>query len=168
MAGAILLILLGALGYRLLSANTISPLPSDIRQSLTFSPLVVPKDSKTYETTSYKYGTVEDSTPILSFLITSETSTVSVSEYVQPSEFTEIPEYKTQFLSNVIKQYATVQTSNGTLYLGRGVKQNNRQLAVMLEHGLVMFLTPIDSSRELDERAWRSIGETLEIEKIQN
>jgi hypothetical protein len=41
-------------------------------------------------------------------------------------------------------------------------KQNNKQLAVLLERGLIIFMTP---SRELDDATWRQIGDSLEIQK---
>lgn len=159
--------LAGALGYRLLTSSApISSMPGQVRDELTFSPMVIPSSSESFTATSYKFAAVEDGTEILTFVITTNKGPVTVTEYVQPTEFTEIPEYKTQFLSNVIKQYATVQTSNGALYLGRGAKEkNDRQLAIMLERGLVIFMTPQDATKELDEAAWRQVGDALELEK---
>lgn len=162
------MMLVGAIGYQLMSSAPTSSMPLTVRDELTFSPLVIPNDSERFTASSYKFATVEDGTKLLTFIISGQDVTVTVTEYVQPPEFSEIPEYKTQFLSNVIKQNATVQTANGTMYLGRGVKENDRQLAVMLERGLVIFLTPQDASRELSEATWRELGETLEIEKIRN
>ncbi len=90
-------------------------------------------------------------------------NTVTVSEYSQPPEFTEIPEYKNRFLSNVINQYDTVQTSNGTIYLGRATKQDKKQLALMIERGLLVFMSP---DKDLANAQWRSIGDQFEIQKI--
>lgn len=167
--GAVLLIIVGAFGYQLLSLTPVSTLPSDIRQKLEFSPLVIPKTADGYEASSYKYSTAEDGTAILSYYITTANhGTVAITQSLQPPAFDEIPDYKSLFLTNTIKQYATVQTSNGTIYLGRAAKQNDRQIAIMLERGLIIFLNPLDAKKELDSQTWRGIGEALEIEKTRN
>lgn len=166
--GAVLLIAAGAFGYRFMSSTAVSSLPANIRQNLAFSPLVIPKTADEYKASSYKYSTAEDGTDILSYYITTNNDgTVAITQSVQPPAFEEIPDYKSQFLTNTMKQYATVQTSSGTIYLGRAAKQNNRQIAIMLERGLIIFLNPLNASDELDEKAWRGIGEALEIEKTQ-
>lgn len=151
-------------GYWYISRD-ISPLPKSIRSRLTFSPFVIPKSVKTITTTDYKFDTVEDKERILSFKIHQNNNTVTVSEYTQPAEFSEIPEYKDRFLSNVIKQYATVQTSNGTIYLGRLSRQGDKQLAIMIEKGLLVFLSP---DADLTEAQWRNLGDQLEVQKVTN
>ena len=157
-----LAILAGAYWY---ISRDVSPIPAPIRSQLTFSPFVVPKNSHSYATSDYTFNTVENNERILSYIIQLNPGSVTVSEYVQPAAFSEIPEYKDRFLSNVIKQYATVQTSNGTIYLGRLSKQNDRQLAIMIEKGLLVFLSP---NKDLDEVQWRKIGDQLEVQKITN
>jgi hypothetical protein len=140
-----------------------NPIPTDIQAQLTFSPLVIPKGTDNFETSEYKFATVENGLEILSFIITTPTASVSVSEYPQPIEFIEIPEYKDRFLTNAINQYSVVPSSNGSIYLGRAVKQDNRQLAIMIERGLLVFMNP---DKELSEAEWRSIGDQLEIQKV--
>lgn len=141
----------------------LNPIPKSLRNELTFSPLVIPLTNRTYTTSDYKFGSAEDSVQLLTYIIhTPEHAEVAVTEYTQPQEFTEIPEYKDRFLSNVANQYATVQSATGTIYLGRMPKQNNKQLAILLERGLILFMTP---SRELDDATWRQIGDSLEIQK---
>jgi hypothetical protein len=162
--GSSLLVAIMTGGYWYITRD-ISPLPKAIRSELTFSPLVMPKTSKTFTTSDYKFDTVENNERILSYNIHFNDTTVTVSEYTQPSEFSEIAEYKDRFLSNVIKQYATVQTSNGTLYLGRLSKQNDKQLAIMIEKGLLVFLSP---SKDVDEAQWRNLGDQLEVQKVTN
>lgn len=143
-----------------------NPIPSDMRPNLTFSPFVIPANSKTYATANYKFSTVENATQLLSFnALLPGGASVAVSEYTQPPQFAEISEYKDRFLTNVAQQYANVQTANGTIYLGRLTKQNNNQLGVMIEKGLLVFLNP---DKELQEAQWRSLGDQLELQKIKD
>lgn len=135
-------------------------LPSGVSQNLTFSPLVAVSNSK-QSVRNYHLSKTEDGTQTLTYLIAIAGSTVTVTEYTQPSQFTDIPNYKEQFLSNVINQYATVPTANGVIYLGRADKQNNHQIGVMLEKGLLLFLNP---SNELSEQTWRAIGNSMRVE----
>lgn len=158
---ALTLITVGAAGFWY-ATRTPSPIPSEISSKLTFSPLVIPKNTEDYSTADYKFDTAEGKVQILSYLIHLKSGTVTISEYIQPSEFVEIPEYKDRFLTNIIKQYATIQTANGAIYLGRAVKQDNKQLAVMVERGLLVFMSP---SEELTENQWRGIGDQFEIQK---
>ncbi len=146
------------------SAASPSPLPASIQADLTFSPFVIPRSAAHYSSTDFKFSTAENKVQILSYLIHTENhGVISISEYAQPPEFTEVPEYKDRFLTNVSKQYATVQTANGTIYLGRLARQNDKQLGVMLEKGLLVFLSP---ARELDQAAWRNLGDQLEVQKV--
>lgn len=139
-----------------------SPLPEQIQKQLTFSPFILPNNIKNYSTTDYKFSTAEDKVQILSYIINTKDNSITLSEYSQPPQFSEITEYKDQFLTNVAKQYDTVSTSSGTIYLGRAVKQNNRQLAVMIERGLLVFMSP---EKSLDSAQWRNLGDQLEIQK---
>lgn len=141
-------------------------IPVDIRNELAFSPFVLPVDSKQYKATDYTLSDAEGNVQLFSYVITSEDAQVTISEYPQPPQFTDIPEFKDRFLSNVIKQYGTVQTANGTVYLGRQEKQGNKQLAIMIERGLIVLMNP--NKKELTDQQWRVIGEQLEIQKIQN
>jgi hypothetical protein len=138
-------------------------IPAPIRQDLTFSPLVVTLDNRDYKATSYKLSQVEGGIQLLSFVVHFENKAVTVSEYAQPPEFVEITEYKERFLNNIIKQYATVQTANGTIYLGKQTKQGNKQLGIMLERGLVILFNP---GAELTQAEWRRFGEQFDIQKI--
>jgi hypothetical protein len=167
----LLLIILALLGYgcydayRYLTRDT-NPIPSQMRSELNFSPFILSTDLKQYTTTDYKFSTAEGKVQILSYVLrTADGTAISVSEYPQPSEFTDIPEYKDRFLTNVIKQYANVQTANGTIYLGRLPKQENRQLGIVLERGLIVFLSP---DKELGEAQWHQLGDSLEIQKVSN
>lgn len=153
----------GAFGlYTTLNRDT-NPIPVALRTSLEFSPLVIPTTVNTIITSDYKYSPTENpDVSVLSFILQTQDQSITVSEYVQSPEFTDIPEYKNQFLTNVIQQYDTVQTANGTIYLGRLEKQSNEQLAVMLENGLVIFMKP-DS--DIDATLWRRIGDQLVVQK---
>jgi hypothetical protein len=167
--GALLLIVLGLIGtggyygYKYVTRDT-NPIPIPLRSELTFSPFVIPEKVQSYTVSDYKFNTAENKVQILTYVVHAQDGiNVSVSEYQQPSEFTDIPEYKDRFLSNIIKQYATVQTASGNIYLGRLPKQDNRQLGVMLERGLLVFLNP---DKELSETQWHQIGDVLEIQKV--
>jgi hypothetical protein len=155
-AGALLLIGIGSLITYTITRPK-NALPASVSQQLTFSPFVATSNSK--QTVSrYQVSKVENGTQTLTYHIATSGSDVTVTQYVQPSQFTDIPNYKEQFLSNIINQYATVQTSSGVIYLGRADKQNNHQIGVMLEKGLLLFLNPTE---ELSEEQWRSIGNSL-------
>lgn len=140
-------------------------IPASIRQELTFSPFIVTLDNENYTATEYKLSEVETGVELLSFIVTFNDKKVTVSEYVQPPQFTEIPEFKQRFLDNAIKQYATVQTANGTIYLGKQIKQNDRQLGIMLERGLIVMFNP---EQELSQAEWRRLGDQFDIQKISN
>lgn len=150
--------------YRYLERQA-ARIPASIRQDLTFSPFIVTLDNKAYKATDYKLAEVEEGVQLLSFVVHFEGKSVIVSEYMQPPQFTEIPEFKQRFLDNVIKQYATVQSVNGTIYLGKQVKQNDKQLAIMLERGLIVMFNP---EKELTQAEWRRLGDQFDIQKISN
>lgn len=140
-------------------------IPTTIRQDLTFSPFVVTLDNENYSATEYKLAEVEEGVQLFSFIVHFEGKSVTVSEYIQPPQFTEIPEFKQRFLDNAIRQYATVQTANGTIYLGKQVKQNDRQLGIMLERGLIVMFNP---EQELTQAEWRRLGDQFDVQKISN
>lgn len=137
--------------------------PAPIREDLTFSPLIVTLDNKSYKATDYKLSEEDGGVQLFSFIVHFENKKVTVSEYPQPPQFSEIPEFRQRFLDNVIKQYATVQTANGPIHLGKQPKQNDKQLGVMLERGLVVLFNP-DS--ELSQAEWRRFGEQFDIQRI--
>jgi hypothetical protein len=139
--------------------------PASIREELVFSPFIVTLDNNAYEATDYKLSEVDKGVQLLSFVVRFDNKSVTVSEYVQPPEFTEIPEFRQRFLDNAIKQYATVQTANGTIYLGKQVRQNDRQLGIMLERGLIVMFNP---EQELTQAEWRRLGDQFDIQKISN
>ncbi len=152
----------GAAGYYFATRDT-NPLPQDVRAKLDFTPLILQTDSKDFTASQYKINTVEDGTKILTYVVSGGNDIkVTVSEYVQPTQFTDIPEYKDRFLSGVAQQYDTVPTSTGIVYLGRMAKQNNAQLAVMIENGLLVLMNP---SKELNSDQWRSIVEQFKLQK---
>jgi hypothetical protein len=151
--------------YKYATRDT-DPIPSGLRAQLTFSPLVLQQKAKYFTADAYKFSSAEGNVQILSYLIhPQDQSTISVSEYVQPSEFTDIPEYKDRFLTNVAQQYTTVETSNGTIFLGRLSRQHNEQLGIMIEHGLLIFMNP---NKELSAATWRNLGDQLQVQKIIN
>jgi predicted restriction endonuclease len=158
----LILIIGGICGYFYLTSNA-SPIPEKIVKQLTFSPFIIPNGTNGYTTTSYKFQTVENNLQVLSYSIHLNGNTVSMSEQPQPSEFVEISGYQDQFLSNVAEQYDTVQTSNGVIYLGHLARQNNKQLGVMLESGLLVLMSP---SRALNSTQWRMLGEQFVLQKI--
>lgn len=140
-------------------------IPVSVRNELGFSPFVVTLDNKEFKATNYKLSEVENGVQLFSYVVHFDGKSVTVSEYVQPPQFEEITEYKQRFLDNVIKQYATIQTSNGTIYLGKQQKQNNRQLGIMLERGLIVMFNP---EQDLSQSEWRKLGEQFDIQKISN
>jgi len=139
-----------------------NPIPKDLRTNLSFSPLVIPLDSIQINSRDYELSKAEDGAQILSYNLEVKNYEVIVSEYVQPPEFTDITGYRDRFLTNVIAQHATVQTANGTIYLGTLSQSNGEQIGVMIEKGLMVFMRP---SAELDEMTWRFIGDRFVIVK---
>ena len=151
--------------YSYLNKDT-NPIPSTLRKNLSFSPLVIQPGTKGYTTSDYRLTKTDNSIDILSYTIQTATGpTIQLSEYPQPQEFADIPEYKDRFLTNVAQQYSTVATSGGTIYLGKLAKQNNKQLGVMLEKGLIVFMKP---DKDVTPEQWRVLGDQLVIQKINN
>jgi hypothetical protein len=141
-----------------------SPEPTPTWQSeLDFSPFLIGKNKSGYTASDYKVAPSEEDVKVLSYVITTPRTVVTVSEYPQPPQFNDIPEYKDRFLNNIASQYKTIQTASGVIYIGKMVKQNDRQLGVMLEKGLIVFMNP---EQELTDQQWRQIGDLLEIKKI--
>jgi hypothetical protein len=140
-------------------------IPVTIRRDLTFSPFIVTLDNDKYKATDYKLADIDKDVQLLSFIVHMEGKSVTVSEYPQPPQFTEIPEFKQRFLDNTIRQYASVQTANGTIYLGKQVKQDNKQLGIMLERGLIVLFNP---KQELSQAEWRRLGDQFDIQRITN
>lgn len=159
-AGVVLFI---ALWVWLYANRDRNPIPTDIRPTLVFSPVIIPLEDDVFTTKDYGLTRAENNDQILTYTIVSEGNEVIVSQYTQPLEFIEIPEYKDRFLTNVVQQNEVVQTANGAIYLGQLSKQNNAQLGVMLENGLIVFMRP---NQPLDAAEWRRIGENLQVQKI--
>lgn len=159
--GAALLIVAGIAIGKLLPFGTANPLPESIQSTIDFSVFVVKPDSEDYSMTSIKADTAEDSTKILSYIIEAPFGNVTVSEYPQPAQFSEIPDFKDKFLNDVMQQTSTVTTTNGPVVIGRMAKQEvNKQIAVLLEKGLVVFFTP---EKTLSDEEWRKLADNLVI-----
>jgi hypothetical protein len=139
-----------------------NPVPSSISAQVDFTPLVIPANNEMLKTTDYKVSTVEDGTQLLSYVLSIDDATVTISEYTQPSQFDDVPDFKDKFLENVIQKTTSVSTASGTIILGQQAKQQNKQLAIMLERGLVVFMNP---SKTLEQKQWRTIGDALEVIK---
>jgi hypothetical protein len=139
-------------------------MPSSVSSQLEFSPLVIPAIVKRPTTSDYKIGKIEEDT-VLSYVIHIDNASVTVSEYQQPSQFSDVPDFKDKFLENVIQKTSSVSTASGTIILGQQAKQKNKQMALMLERGLVIFMNP---SKTLEEKQWRLIGDALDVVKTTN
>ena len=162
--GLCLIAIVATLNYQHLQRQA-ARLPVGVRNELTFSPFLITLDNRDYTVTSYKLSEVEKGVQLLTYIVHIEGKSITVSEYVQPPQFTDIPEYKERFLDNVIKRINTVQTANGTIYLGKQVKQNDKQLGIMLERGLIVLFNP---EKELTQAEWRRLGDQFDIQKISN
>lgn len=163
LAVALILLVGGLVGYRYASREQ-SPLPPAVEQQLSFSPLILSGESDDLSASEYVLEQTEEDTTLLAYRITRDDATINVSQYPQPLQFTEIPEYRERFLTSIVKQTETVQTATGVVYLGRGTL-NNKQIAVMLERGLIVLFSP---SKDLDAQSWRTIVEQLDIYRISN
>lgn len=160
--GAIVLIVTGiAIGKLLTYGNTTNPLPESIKKDIDFSAFVIKPGSENYHMSSIKAASAEDGTKTLSYIIDAPFGSVTLNEYPQPAQFNEIPELKNKFLSDVIQQTSTVSTTNGALSVGRMAKQQtDKQIAVLLEKGLVVFFNP---EKNLTDDEWRKIVDNLVI-----
>ncbi len=142
-----------------------NPVPASVSKQLDFTPLIVPSNLDTIKTTDYKVSTVEDGTQLLTYIIHIADATVTVSEYTQPSQFSDVPDFQDKFLENVIQKTTSISTASGTIILGQQAKQQNKQLAIMLERGLVVLMNP---SKTLEQKQWRTIGDALDVIKPSN
>ena len=158
MAVVVALTVLSAwLAFRTLQPTYNGPIPQAISSQLDFTPFVVRADAAGYKQTSFKYAPVEGDTKILSYVITLPNNTsVIASEYPQPPQFNEIPDYKAKFLEN--KSEDTVLTDNGIIYLSHPEKQKETQIGLMLEKGLIIFFNPANN---LTASEWRDLGNSL-------
>jgi hypothetical protein len=138
------------------------PIPT-WQSELNFSPFLISKNKGGYTESDHKVSTSEEGEKILSYIVTTPQTKVTLSEYPQPPQFNDIPEYRDRFLNNIASQYKTVQSASGVIYLGKMVKQDGRQLGIMLERGLIVFMNP---EHELSDTQWRQLGDLLEIRKI--
>lgn len=133
------------------------------QSELNFSPFLISNNASGYTESDHKVSVSEEEVKILSYVVTTPQTTVTISEYPQPPQFNDIPEYRDRFLNNIASQYKTVQTASGVIYVGKMVKQGDKPLGVMLERGLIVFMNP---ARELSDTEWRELGDLLEIKKI--
>ena len=163
--GILAVILLVGLGFWLahILTPTTNPLPADITNRINFSPLVITPSSSSPKVDNYKLNTAEDGVLLLSYIIHLDDSrSVTISEYPQPSQFSDVPDFKDKFLENVIQKTTSVSSASGTIVLGKMAKQQNKPMAVMLENGLVTFLVP---TTDISENDWRHIGDSLALLK---
>lgn len=158
---AVLALIIAALASFLFFKHTSLPLPADVESKLTFSPFVPANGNKRISISGSTVTKLENGTQLLTYTLRMDDTAITVTQSVQPTQFTDIPQYKEQFLSNIINQYASFQTSNGTIYLGRVVKQNNKQVGIIVERGLLVFLNP---NQDLSESQWRTIGDALAVQ----
>lgn len=150
----------GYFGYKFFTRSA-NPIPSSISSKLTFSPLVIPKNDQQYTTDRYNFFTPEGQTPTLTYNIHLRNgTTIVVSQYTQPSEFNEIPDYKSHFIAGIFKQANDLSTSNGTLYTGQSSKLN-AQLGIMIEKGLIVFMFP---NQSIDDATWRQLSDHLVVQ----
>jgi hypothetical protein len=166
LAGLAVIVILVAVAtvviYRLLTAQS-NPIPAALQKQLSFSPFVIPTGTKGYTTRNYKLSTVEGTTQLLTYsILTPANQTISLSEYTQPPQFNEIPNYKDQFLSGVAQQYDTVQTTNGSIDLGHLARSGNKPVAIMLERGLLVFMSP---DKDMSNTQWHQLGDQLVIQR---
>lgn len=158
---SIFIIVSGSIAAFRFATRPTSPLPASVESQLPFSPLVVSKDEKKFTTSDYSLDTGEDGGKFLNYTIQSKDGyTIKVLQQEQPPAFIEIPEYKERVLTNKFKQYDTVQTSVGVVYLGRLAVPKDAQVGIVLEKGLLVFLTP---SKELDKVQWRTVVNELKL-----
>lgn len=151
-----------AVGWFMFMPKPNPTLPSNIQSKLNFSPLIIPNSDK-YKSQNFSLEPTETEKQVLVYDLSTPDFSITISQYPQPPQFTDIPEYKDRFLSNIIKQTSTVQSSSGVIYLGRQEKNNNHQLGVMMEKGLLIFMNP---TNDLTESQWRLLADQFEIQKI--
>lgn len=142
--------------------------PVEVAAKLTFTPMVLVPSEGGPTASNYQAGTVVDKdgtkTMVFSYKITmSDGTVVVVGQNEQPPQFTDIKDYKEKFLSEQVQQTSSVSTAGGTIYIGRQAKQSNNQLGVIVDRGLIVFLSP---ARPLEQNEWRIIGDNLDVVKL--
>jgi hypothetical protein len=105
----------------------------------------------------------DDTSQVLSYKAQKQNEEIVISEQTLPPQFTEVQGYQDQFLSTVIQQNSTVNTSNGVIYLGHTNKDTTKQIGVLIGQGLLVFMSPQGSNLTMQQ--WRQLGEQLQIEK---
>ena len=147
--------------------RTSGPIPEDIVKDLAFSPFVIPSTNDSYKISNYKYSSFEEKKEkinLLSYVVTTADNTViTVNQQVLPPQFIDIPQYKEKVLSEVVNQKSAVPNANGTIYIGTAMQPKDKQIAAMIEKGLIVLMYP---SETLDEKSWRAIGDALEVQKL--
>jgi hypothetical protein len=139
-------------------------LPPEVGKQLTFSPMVVTKSPR-LSADHYRVSKVQNNVQTLTYRITQGDKHVTVTEQLQPNQFTDIPDYKDHFLSGAFSQSSTVQTASGIMYTGLASKLENQQIAIMLEKGLLVFFYP---SQPMASQDWRVIGDNLTVQNVSN
>ncbi len=153
----------GWLLYQKYSSASNGPIPQKIANQLDFTPMVMGNDAANYTQASFDYANVDSSTKVLSFIITTPGGKqVTASEYPQPPQFYEIPDYKTKFLEN--KSEATVVTNAGVINLSHPDKDKGKQIGLMLENGLIIFFNP--DTTNLTQSEWHDLGNNLITQPI--
>lgn len=160
---AIIVVIGSAITSFLILSHVATPLPSGIEKALTFSPFVPYKNNGDFSVARSTLSRSEDGKQLLAYTLKIPSTSLVITQSVEPSQFAEVPEFKTRFLSSVISDSHTVQTASGVIYTGRAAKQNDKQIGIMTEHGLLIFLNP---ARDLSDVEWRSVGDALTVKAI--
>lgn len=152
----------GWLLYEKLQPIDSVPLPRAITSELEFTPIMIRADASNYMSEDFDYSAVEDNTKVLSYKVSLPSGNhITVTQYPQPQQFMEIPDFKDKFLENKSEQ--TVLVELGAIHLYHPEKQKDKQIGLMLEKGLLIFFNP---DQNLDQAEWRAFGNSLTTQRL--
>lgn len=142
----------GLIGWLWLSRPLFS---HKIRQQVNFV-ILYPANSSvtTLDRKSIKYDSTEK---ILTYNASIGTNQLIVTNQATPSNFTDIPQLFDKVIGGM-HPYVTFDSSNGKVSLTRPPNTNNQQVAVLNNHGTLMF---VRANHDLSEDQWRKFFNNL-------
>lgn len=151
-----------ALAAALIYAHTAaSPIPSNVRKQLTFTPFIA-ASTDAFAVDQVSHYTYDTSNQTLRFTLQSKaTGTLTVSEQPTPPQFIDIDSYYTK-LVDTLNRYSAFDSQFGTVYLTKPSTLPNGQMAIMNADGVLVF---VRSEKDLNDDTWRQIFTTLNLDK---
>jgi hypothetical protein len=145
----------GAITMLVLLALPKPPIPHRLQKQLT-STLFVPTSGKINHG-SAKY---DPQLRLLSYIVTAQGDSVTVSEQASPESFTDVPQAYQKVVDGM-NDYSDFDTGIGTVHLTRPASLHGKQAAVLNAKGTLMFAKP-DHDLSIDR--WRRFFNSFDVE----